>query len=87
MTRNDLRNLPSVQALAGLLVERGAVASADRGIALARAIQDATRRALLADPTLELDAELERHIARVVRPGTRSRYRRGPVVIPRACSN
>jgi L-seryl-tRNA(Ser) seleniumtransferase len=76
MTRNDLRNLPSVQSLAGLLVERGAVASAERGTALARAIQESTRRALLADPTLELDAELERQLARVVRDGTPSRYRR-----------
>jgi L-seryl-tRNA(Ser) seleniumtransferase len=76
MTRDDLRNLPSVPALASLLLERGIVASVQRGAELARAVQDATRRALLADPLLDLDAELERQIGLVEQPLIRPRHRR-----------
>lgn len=76
MTRSDLHNLPSVPVLARLLLARGIAASEERGMALARAVQDETRAALLADDSLNLDAELERRIAMLERPAASSRYRR-----------
>jgi L-seryl-tRNA(Ser) seleniumtransferase len=76
MTRSDLHKLPSVPDLARLLLERDVAVSRERAMALGRAVQDATRAALLTDRSRDLDAELERQIAMIQGPATRSRYRR-----------
>ncbi len=76
MPRTDLHNLPSVPALAQLLLTRGIAVSEARGNVLARVVQDATRSALLADDSLDLEAEVERQISLIERPAARSRYGR-----------
>ena len=76
MTRDDLRNIPSIQALSRILLRKGLTRSDEQATALARSVQSATRSAMLADPSVATHAEVDRQIAMVERLFARSRFAR-----------
>jgi len=75
MTRDELRNIPSVQALAEILRRNGTTSSSEQAATLARLIQDRARHALVSDPSARLYDVLRRETGRITELISASRLR------------